>query len=42
MPLGERILINDTKPCGLHTAYALPLRRNQGLEGIKVVIDENL
>jgi FMN phosphatase YigB (HAD superfamily) len=28
--IGERILINDLKPDGLKTAYAINLKRNQG------------
>ena len=42
MPMGERILINDTKPSGLKCAYALTPERNQGLSNIKIEIDENL
>lgn len=42
MPMGERILFNDNKPSGLRCAYALTPDRNQGLENIEVVIDENL
>jgi len=34
LPSGERILINDTKPAGLKTAYAINLTRNKGLAGI--------
>lgn len=29
VPLGERILMNDTKPSGLKTAYAVNLKRNE-------------
>lgn len=42
MPMGERILINDDKPSGLRCAYAFTPRRNEGLENLEVVIDENL
>ena len=42
MPLGERILINDDKPSGLQTSFAVRLKRNEGLENLDVVIDENL
>lgn len=30
LPLGERIVVNDTKPGGLKTAIAWNLERNQG------------
>ncbi len=42
MPMGERILINDDKPSGLRCAYAINPKRNQGLENIKIIVDENL
>ena len=42
MPMGERILINDDKPSGLRCAYAITPTRNQGLESLDVVMDENL
>lgn len=42
MPMGERILINDTKPSGLKCAYAIAPERNQGLQNIKMIIDEEL
>ena len=42
MPMGERILINDDKPSGLRCAYAITPTRNQGLERLDVVMDENL
>lgn len=41
LPAGERILINDTKPSGLKTAYAISKARNTPLE-ITFRIDENL
>ena len=42
MPMGERILINDDKPSGLRCAYAITTTRNQGLENLDVIVDENL
>lgn len=42
MPMGERILINDDKPSGLRCAYAIAPKRDQGLESLDVVLDENL
>lgn len=42
IPMGERILINDNKPSGLKCAYAVTPVRNEGLEKLKVKIDENL
>lgn len=42
MPMGERILINDNKSSGLRCAYAITPNRNQGLENLDIVIDENL
>lgn len=36
MPKGERILINDTKPSGLITAYAVQVERDRGLSGIRI------
>lgn len=38
LPKGERILINDSKPDGLKTAYAVSLKRNEGLERVKIQI----
>ena len=32
MPMGERILVNDKKPSGLKTAYAINLERNSNLK----------
>jgi len=37
LPLGERILINDIKPTGLKTAYAINLARNKGLSNILIL-----
>lgn len=42
MPMGERILINDDKPSGLRCAYAITPKRNQGLENLEILVDENL
>lgn len=42
MPMGERLLFNDNKPSGLCCAYAITPDRNQGLENIKITIDESL
>jgi hypothetical protein len=39
LPKGERILINDTKPSGLQTAYAINIRRDEGLDGLVVKYD---
>lgn len=42
MPMGERILLNDSKPSGLRMSYSLECKRNEGLEGVHVLIDESL
>jgi len=42
MPMGERILINDDKPSGLKCAYAITPKRNQGLDYLNIILDENL
>lgn len=42
MPMGERILLNDSKPSGLRMSHSVECRRNEGLEGLKIVIDEKL
>lgn len=42
VPTGERILINDDKPNGLKTSYAVNLARDAGLSALDFVIDENL
>jgi ribonucleotide monophosphatase NagD (HAD superfamily) len=34
LPVGERILINDRKPSGLATAFAINLDRNVGLGSV--------
>ncbi len=41
MPVGERILVNDKKPSGLSTAYAVNKERDEALD-IKYVVDKNL
>jgi len=40
-PMGERILINDDKPSGLKTAYAVSKKRDETLD-INFLIDERL
>lgn len=42
MPMGERILLNDTKPSGLKCAFVVAPARNEGLQGLNVEIDNNL
>lgn len=42
LPKGERVLINDRKPSGLLTAYAMNLPRDQGLGDVRIDIDETL
>lgn len=42
VPTGERILINDDKPNGLKTSYAVNLVRDFGLGAVDFFIDENL
>ena len=41
LPFGKRILINDTKPSGLKTAFAINKVRDEKFN-IKVEIDEKL
>ena len=41
IPFGERILFNDMKDSGLKTAYAINLKRDEGLD-FSVEVDENL
>lgn len=41
MPMGERILVNDKKPSGLITAYAVNKDRDAPLD-LKIIIDETL
>lgn len=42
LPTGERILINDCKPSGLLTAFAVNMQRDQGLGGLGLTIDPNI
>lgn len=42
IPMGERILMNDTKPSGLKCAYAVTPGRNIGPVGFSYVIDPTL
>jgi hypothetical protein len=42
LPVGERVLFNDSKPSGLRTAVSVSLDRDRGLEGMEVVFDERL
>ena len=39
-PKGERILINDIKPSGLDTAYALNVRRDKGLDELEITCEQ--
>ena len=41
MPFGERILVNDRKPSGLDTAYAVNKDRDEKIE-IDYIINEEL
>lgn len=41
LPFGERIIINDIKPSGLKTAFAINKKRDESLK-IRVKIDETL
>ncbi len=40
LPYGERVLINDKKPSGLKTAYAINLKRDEGLRNLFVEISK--
>lgn len=42
LPHGERIVVNDRKPSGLKTAFAVNLPRDTGLGQLQVNIDETL
>lgn len=42
IPQGERILLNDDKPSGLCCAYAINPKRDEGLENLKIEINEEL
>ena len=39
IPMGERILFNDSKPSGLKMSYSVECARNQGLGSLKIIID---
>ena len=41
IPFGERILLNEMKDSGLKTAYAVNLKRDEGLN-FSVYVDEDL
>lgn len=41
VPMGERVLVNDTKPSGLKCAYAVNPVRNEG-PNLEIIIDSNL
>ena len=36
LPVGPRVVINDKKPNGMVTSYAISLERNEGLESVEV------
>jgi hypothetical protein len=40
-PMGERILINDNKPSGLKTAYAIEKNRDSDIN-LRLIIDKTL
>lgn len=42
IPKGERIVFNDIKPSGLHTAYALNIDRDGGLVDLNIDYDSSL
>jgi hypothetical protein len=42
IPTGERLLFNDNKPSGLKASYAVTCERDQGLDHIKIIIDDKL
>lgn len=42
IPMGERILMNDTKPSGLRCAYSVCPNRDEGPINFSFVIDKNL
>jgi hypothetical protein len=41
VPKGERILINDKKASGMKTAYAINLKRDSGLNEVKIEISDD-
>lgn len=42
MPMGERLLFNDSKPSGLPMCYAIRHERNVGLSDMELIIDDTL
>jgi len=42
IPMGERILFNDSKPSGLKMSYAIECNRDEGLEQLYISIDPSL
>jgi len=42
LPGGERFVLNDRKLSGLKTAFAIDLKRDQGLKSIKLKFNEEL
>ena len=42
MPMGERILVNDTKPSGLACAHAVQPERDRGLNDFRFEISSSL
>lgn len=42
LPFGERILINDSKPSGLVTAFGISLLRDVGMTDLEISIDPAL
>jgi len=42
IPMGERIIFNDSKPSGLKMSYAIECVRNAGLENLEVILDPSL
>lgn len=42
MPMGERLLFNDSKPSGLKMSYSIERARNQGLSDVDFFVDPDL
>ena len=42
LPTGERVLINDRKPSGLPTAFAVNVERDGGMAHLEVSVDPSL
>lgn len=42
VPTGERICINDKKPSGLLTSYAINLLRDGGLNSLRIINNPNM